>query len=136
MTCILLVCDDEVLLSTRAALLRRTGAEVLPCKSHDALELQQRRTCGLVVLCHSVPEPMFACLAETIHNRWPATIRLYVVPQCDRRLADRDTPVDDTVSSDPCKLLARVTELLGKFPVVGSWSRASDKSADLSVDRL
>lgn len=113
MTRILLVCDDEVLLSTRAALLRCCGAEVNTSGSHGAVELQQEKSCELVVLCHSLPEPSLASLAGTIHLRWPETTILVVLPQCDKRWVDLVAPVDEAVSSDPHRLLARVSELLG-----------------------
>ena len=73
MSTVLLIGEDDVLLKTRAAVLRTTGAKTICSNAISALATQSDQLCDLVILCHTLPELACAGLAETIHARWPRT---------------------------------------------------------------
>src|ERR1035437_3342853 len=113
MSSILVVGDDELLLETRAAVLRTIGAETFCCRGTSALAVQADRQCDVVILCHSLPAELCAALAETIHACWPKTRLLLVTPTGAWEQAVENTPVDAVSSADPQRLVLRTVELLG-----------------------
>ena len=116
MSTVLLVGDDEFLLETRAAVVRTTGAETLCCRSDSALEIQQRRPCDVVILCHSLSEEMRSGLCRLIHSRWPKT-RILVLSSIRAQYFPDGVEFADAVNSaDPEGLVLRTIELLRKAP--------------------
>jgi len=113
MSSILVVGDDELLLETRAAVLRTIGAETFCCRGTAALAVQADRQCDLVILCHSLSAQLCAALAETIHGRWPKTRLLLVTPSGAWEQTVENTPLDAVSSADPKRLVLRTVELLG-----------------------
>jgi DNA-binding NarL/FixJ family response regulator len=118
MNTILLVGEDAMLLQTRAAVLAKTGAEVVCCAPNAALTMQADRECDLVVLCHSVAEALSLALAETIHARWPKTKVLQVVSRREWDSVDAKAAVDAISSAEPERLIQQTTKLLkrGRMP--------------------
>jgi DNA-binding NarL/FixJ family response regulator len=112
MATILLIGEDEMLLYTRAAVLRKTGAEVLSCDSQRAIETQADCRCELVVLCHSVSEARSASLAAAIRERWPETAILQVTS--DQRVSGPPAgkALDARCSWEPERLIRVTAELL------------------------
>lgn len=110
----LLVGKDEMLQQTRAAVLRTIGADIICTDPDSALEVQADQECDLVVLCHSLAEPLSIKLADTIHSRWPRT-RILLVTSSRIWEATRTIPAVDAVSSaDPESLIQHIVELLGR----------------------
>ncbi|MDP9039982.1 MAG: response regulator [Acidobacteriota bacterium] len=109
---ILVVCDDEVLLRTRAAVLDRTGAEVLSSRREHALALQQDTPCRLVLLCHSIPLSLRTDLTHHIRLHWPDTRILLVLPATSSTGEPYSPDFDDYVPCEPALLVERVCRLL------------------------
>jgi DNA-binding NarL/FixJ family response regulator len=112
MATILLIGEDSVLLRTRAAVLRKTGAEIAMCEPHSALAVQAQKECELVLLCHSLSETRRAALAASIRENWPRTKILQV--SSDRVLigTEATTLADAICSWEPERLIGRTVELL------------------------
>ncbi len=110
---ILLVCDDAVLLRTRAAVLSRTGAVITCSKSCEALAVQQNLMCRMVILCHSLSPATSAWLAEAVEERWPGTCTLQLLPLCSGAFDDLLVGIGQRLPSEPSALVRCVCELLG-----------------------
>ena len=114
MSSVLLVGEDELLLETRSAVVRTTGAETLCCSSSAALEIQSQRECDVIILCHTLPQDRCAALAEVIHARWPRTRVLLVSSTRMWEQTDAVDAMDAVSSADPERLVGRTVELLGR----------------------
>ncbi len=112
MATVLLVGEDDILLYTRAAVLRRTGADVATCDPRMALETQADCRCELVVLCHSVSEARSASLATAIRRNWPETSILQVTADQKAGGLPLNNAVDARCSWEPERLIRTTTELL------------------------
>jgi CheY-like chemotaxis protein len=98
---VLLVGVDELLQQTRAAVLRPIGADIVCSGPGSALEVMEEQECDLVVLCHSLSEPLSAVLAQAIRSRWPKTHILLVTPSRIWEAAEATPAVDAISSADP-----------------------------------
>lgn len=116
MSTVLLVGEDDLLLQTRAALLRSTGAVTVCSNAISALAVQAERQCDLVVLCHSLPEPLCISLADAVQTRWPKTSILLVTPNRGWESPSADRAINAITSADPERLILRVAELLARRP--------------------
>lgn len=114
MSTVLLVGEDDLLQQTRAAVLRTIGADIICSDPGSALLVQADRECELIVLCHTLPEPLSADLADTIHSRWPRTRILQVTKSRIWEAAESIPAVDAISSADPERLIQRAIELLGR----------------------
>lgn len=111
---ILLIGQDELLLQTRAAVVRTVGADTVCCNPASALATQAAQNCDLVMLCHSLPTRLCNELAEAIHSRWPHVRLLKLVPTL---ASEHPDPIDDVIAvstADPVRLLGRTIEMLGR----------------------
>lgn len=116
MSTVLLVGEDELILESRAAVLRTAGAETICCRAASALSIQARCECDLVVLCHSLSQPFVATLAEAIRSHWPRT-RILLVTAARAWESEGTVPAVDAISTaDPEQLIRRTVELLGRRP--------------------
>ena len=116
MSTVMLVGEDDLLLQTRAAVLRTTGAKTVCSNAVSALDLQEVHECDLVVLCHTLPEMLCTGLAETIHARWPRTAILLVTPTRGWESPNLDQAINAITSADPQRLIVRTVELLAQRP--------------------
>lgn len=114
MPAVLLVGEDEMLLHTRAAVLRMTGAEILRSGAASALDMQADRVCDVVVLCHSLREELWVRLAKEIRSGWPKTRILLVSADSVSEQAATSPGLDAVSPSDPDRLVKRTAELLGR----------------------
>jgi DNA-binding response OmpR family regulator len=110
MATVLLVGEDEILLNTRAAVVRTTGATTVCSLTSSALTVLAEQSCDLVILCHSVPDYVCITLADIIRRQWPGTRIL--------RLAagsawEEDVPIA-VCPADPESLVQCTVELLGR----------------------
>ena len=122
MSVVLLVGRDEMLLRTRAEVLRKTGAEIVWAYPESALAVQADRECDVVVLCHSLPQEVSDVLSETIHRLWPKTRILLVSSARAWEMPDANAAVDGVSSSEPDRLILSTRELLhwGDRPCEGA----------------
>jgi hypothetical protein len=114
MRTILSISQDEGLLLTRTAVLRRTDAEVIAAGAIEAKKILKTRRFDLVVLCHSLsPQDTLeiASLAQTI-----AVPVLRVVSRNDVVSEWVLIAPDAAASCDPTVLVEKVAELLNVSP--------------------
>jgi CheY-like chemotaxis protein len=113
---ILLAGQDPRLLSTRAAVLKKTGAEVVSCNASEALQLMELRRFDLVVLCHSLPAGEAEMIADSSRKHSDKT-RVLLVTSGARPESLGDTAKFDAVAlPDPARLIAQAVELLQGLP--------------------
>lgn len=113
---ILLVGQDSRLLETRAAVLARLQATVVSRDLAESLEILERETFHLVVLCHSLSEKQAHEITGVIRQRWPTTKILLVASNLSQERFHKGMEVDGTSSPEPDRLIRRTAELLGKAP--------------------
>jgi hypothetical protein len=109
---ILLAGQDLRLLSTRAAVLKKTGATVMCCKGSDALRFVESETLDLVVLCHSVDEEEAEFIAEKVRRNPHRPRVLLMISDLNQEKSYRAEKFDGTCLADPADLIAHATELL------------------------
>jgi DNA-binding response OmpR family regulator len=109
---ILLAGQDLRLLSTRAAVLKKTGATVMCCKGSDALRFVESETLDLVVLCHSVDEEEAEFIAEKVRRNPHRPRVLLMISDLNQEKLYRVEKFDGTSLTDPEDLIAHATELL------------------------
>lgn len=123
MSTVLLVGEDEFLLHTRADVIRTTGAETLCCSGGSAFEIQRRRVCDVVILCHSLSAEMCNALCSLIHCGWPDT-RILVLSSLPAKTVPDNVEFADAINSaDPEGLVKRTLELIRKGPASEKFSK-------------
>ncbi len=113
---ILLAGQDVRLLETRAAVLRKTGAEVVYCEGSQVGNIVVSEMPDLVVLCHSLLEVEAEAIADKVHECCPKARVLLVVSQMADERQNGDAKFDATSLSEPRRLVMRATELLRGLP--------------------
>jgi hypothetical protein len=113
---ILLVGQDEGLLETRCAVLKRTGAVVVSYIGNDALKVVQSEMPDLVVLCHSLAADIAEVMADEVRRCCPKARILLVLSELGGDRSYKDTKFDATSPARPSKLIERATELLRTPP--------------------
>jgi CheY-like chemotaxis protein len=103
---ILLAGQDLNLLSTRASVLKKTGADVICCGADDALQRLDSETPDLVVLCHSLPEDKAEMIADKAHNRDGKIRVLMVVSSASPEVGGLSHKFDAASLSEPAKLIS------------------------------
>jgi hypothetical protein len=116
MSKILLVGNDFRLLTTRAAVLARTMANVVCCNTAEAAQTLQNESFDLVVLCHSLTEKQISETTEMTHLRLPTARILRVISDISQEWPRGGPAFDATSSSDPDGLIRRTSELLRQMP--------------------
>jgi DNA-binding response OmpR family regulator len=113
---ILLVGQDHRLLTTRAAVLKKTGAEVASCSTSEAQGFVESQSFELVVLCHSVLAGEAEMIADSAHKHSDKTRVLMVISSLSLENLGDVAKFDAVTSPDPGRLIARTTELLRGLP--------------------
>jgi DNA-binding response OmpR family regulator len=116
---ILLAGQDSRLLSTRAAVLKKTGANVICCGASEALKLVRSKSLDLVVLCHSLVDGEAEMIAGEAHrsSQRPKVLLVILTSDQSREIPHRDAnKFDATTLPDPAALIAHATELLQRSP--------------------
>ena len=125
---ILLVGTDPSLLSSRSAVLRRTGARTVFASAFEALAVQTEQEAELVVLCHTLPDLTCLAISRSIHERWPSTRVLQMLPLGQDNASGYVTGADAISYSQPECLLKKASELLGILPAppveISRWKAA------------
>lgn len=114
MATVLLIGEDELLLQTRAAVLRTIGLETVCTNTSMVLPLLASRHCDLVVLCHSVPRHVCETLSQIIRSRWPGTPLLLMSALRIWEQVEDSQIVDSISSPDPEVFIRRTIELVGR----------------------
>ncbi len=116
---ILAVGQDSGLLSTRAEVLRRTGADVVESGSAAAIELLETTRFDAVVLCHSVSAQEAEAIGRAAHQPEYSVPVIQVIPISSRNRSSRPGVADAISEADPAMLVNHVIQLLnavGKQP--------------------
>jgi DNA-binding response OmpR family regulator len=109
---ILAISKDERLLASRAAVLRRTNAEVVAADASEARNILKTRQFDLVVLCHSLTPAETLEIASLAHQQTIAIPILKVVSNTEFASEWTFLAPDAVASSDPRVLIDKVAELL------------------------
>jgi CheY-like chemotaxis protein len=109
---ILLAGSDSRLLVTRAAVLSKTGAAVVHRNTMETLNILDRETFDLVVLCHSLPESDVAVIVDKVHRKIPRARILMVTSGLEGYRVHKESEIDATSISEPKRLVALAKELL------------------------
>lgn len=135
MSTVLLVGEDELLLQTRAAVLRTIGVETVCSDVSSALTLLMGRHCDLVVFCHSLPRHVCETLAQIIRCRWPSTPLLLISASRDWEQMDDAGIVDSVTSPEPESLIRRAVESLGRRVACSAVPPRHHPAVSLASDR-
>jgi CheY-like chemotaxis protein len=109
---ILLAGSDSRLLATRAAVLAKTGAAVVHHTSIEALEVLDRQTFDLVVLCHTLSQTDVAAIVDKVHRKISGAKILMVSSELDGYRIHLDSKIDAISMPEPGHLIALANELL------------------------
>ena len=116
MRTILTISQDEMLLATRAAVLRQTKAEVVAAMASEAKDILKSRQFDLVVLCHSLSPEETLEISSLAHQQTIAVPVLTVIPNADHVSERRVIAPDSVASCDPRMLIEKVAGLLSLSP--------------------
>jgi DNA-binding response OmpR family regulator len=110
---ILLAGSDSRLLSTRAAVLSKTGAAVVYADPMETLGiLDGNETFDLVVLCHTLEDSDVVAIVDKAHQRITGVKILMVTSELDGYRVHVNSKVDATTMPEPAHLVALAKELL------------------------
>ena len=111
---ILVAGQDVHLLGTRAAVLAKTGADVISCIGSQTVGVVKSEKPNLLVLCHSLLSGNDAqSIADEIRTCCKATKILMVVSELESDLPVQNAKFDAICSSNPERLIILANELLG-----------------------
>jgi DNA-binding response OmpR family regulator len=109
---ILLAGSDCRLLSTRAAVLAKTGGDVVHLNATETINILDREAFDLVVLCHSLQREDVAVIVDKVHQKIPVAKILMVTSALDEYELYPNTKIDATSIPEPGHLVALAKELL------------------------
>ncbi|WP_433963843.1 hypothetical protein [Tunturiibacter gelidiferens] len=112
MRTILAISQDAILLASRAAVLRKTNAEVIEAKASEAKNILKARQFDLVVLCHSLTPAETLEIVSLAHQKTIAIPVLKVVSNIEFASERTFIAPDVVTSCHPKILLEKVAELL------------------------
>ena len=114
---ILLAGRDFRLMSTRAAVLKKTCENVSYCVGSQAVSKAESERPDLVVLCHSLLEGEAEAIADEIHNSYKTMKVLMTLSEVGTAFPLKDEKFDAMCLSRPERLIACVNELVkGTLP--------------------
>jgi len=108
-----LVGENYSLLKTRAAVLAKTGANVVPSSPSELASHVGIEEFDLVVLCHTLREGARKAVIANARRRWPRVRILQIFSRLGEMTSFAD-PLDAATPIEPEEVLARATELLVK----------------------
>ena len=100
------------MLATRAAVLAKTGADVVHRNTMEAINILDREAFELVVLCHSLQQEDVAVIVDKVHQKNPNAKILMVTSALDGYELYPNTKIDATSIPEPGHLVALAKELL------------------------
>jgi len=138
---ILVAGQDIHLLGTRAAVLAKTGADVISCIGSQTVEMVKSERPDLLVLCHSLlsdNDDDAESIADEIRACCQATKILMVVSGLGSDLPVKNAKFDAICSSNPERLIVLANELLDGTPLHATQAVTSNGAStgefDLSGD--
>jgi len=109
----LLAGSDSRLLATRAAVLSKTGADVVYGNPMETLDiLDGNETFDLVVLCHTLEDSDVVAIVDKAHQRITGVKILMVISELEENRICLDGKVDATTIAEPAHLVALAKEML------------------------
>ncbi len=132
MTTILAVGQDAGLLSSRAAVLRRSRAEVITTNFRDAVKTLTDQRFDLVILCHTLSSEEMIEVGRTAHRLQSGVRVLRLVSDTLPSQQDSVVDIDDVSRSNPAILVDRVVRLLHLADVPVGFRQTSSGSQDNS----
>ncbi|HEY1993684.1 MAG TPA: hypothetical protein VGG81_04710 [Edaphobacter sp.] len=109
---ILAVGQDQGLLATRAAILRRCNAGVVEARPSEAMKILRAQRFDLVVLCHTLSAEEMTELVGLAHLQANHSQVLEVLKATEAAWDHLPSGADDMALSQPETLIAKVTEML------------------------
>jgi DNA-binding response OmpR family regulator len=117
MRTILSISQDDRLLLTRTAVLRKTDAEVIAASAGEAKKILKTQRFDLMVLCHSLTSEDTLEIVGLARKKTAAMPILKILANTDFDSEWALVASGTTVSYDPDLLVAKVTELLSVSPL-------------------
>jgi DNA-binding response OmpR family regulator len=111
MCTILAIGQDEELLNTRSAVLRRCNAGVIAARPSEAIEILKAARFDLVVLCHTLSTEDMKKLVSFAHQQASDIQVLEVLQASAPSWGRARSGADDTSPSNPVSLVAKVIEM-------------------------
>ena len=113
---VLLVGKNFALLAARAAVLARTGADVVASDPSELATHLGNERFDLVVLCHTLKDRARHTVIANAQQRWPQ-VRILQILQGTQDLDSADKHANAvTLAREPGELIAHAIELLAKSP--------------------
>lgn len=112
MRTILAVGQDEGLLFTRSAILRKCNTDVIAARPSEAIQILRTQPFDLVVLCQTVTSVDMNELASLADHKANDKQVLEILKATELDWGHRCSGADDMVQSKPETLVAKVTEML------------------------
>lgn len=109
---ILAVGQDQGLLATRAAILRRCHASVLEARASEAIKILKAQRFDLVVLCHTLSAEEMTELVGLAHLQASDSQVLEILKATEAAWGHLPSGADDMALSQPETLIAKVIEML------------------------
>jgi hypothetical protein len=109
---ILAVGQDQGLLATRAAVLRKCDAGVVEARPSEAIKILKAQQFDLVVLCHTLSAEEMTELIGLAHLQASDSQVLEVLNATEVGWGHLPSGADDMALSQPDTLIAKVTEML------------------------
>lgn len=121
MVSILSVGRDCGLLSSRAAVLRRSNADVVTASYRNAIQILKGQKFDLVVLCHTLSMEEMIEVAQAAHELQKGAPVLQVVSDMRPYGQTGSVVADGVAHSDPASLVDKVVEMLHVTNVSGKF---------------
>jgi DNA-binding response OmpR family regulator len=112
MVTILAIGQDPGLLSSRAAVLRKSKADVITADLVDAVAALKNQRFDLVVLCHTLSTEEMMDLGRAAHRLQNGVRVLQVVSDTEPYQQDYSVDADDVSPSNPARLVDKVIDML------------------------
>jgi CheY-like chemotaxis protein len=111
MCTILAIGQDEELLYTRSAVLRKCNAGVITARPSEAMEILKAGCFDLVVLCHTLSTEDMKKLVLLAHQQASDVQVLEVLRASEPNWERAHSGADDMSPSNPASLVAKVIEM-------------------------
>lgn len=112
MCMILAVGQDEELLYTRSAVLRKCNAEVITARASEAIEILKTNCFDILVLCHTLATEDMNKLVLLAHQQASDIQVLEILKAAEPSWGRKSSCADDVAPSNPESLVAKVVEML------------------------
>jgi hypothetical protein len=112
MPTLLLIGEDNLLLHTRAAVLRTLSVQTTAINPLKLSGLPGEPNFDLVILCHSMKARVAAAAASLVRSRWPNALLLRISSAKIWEAPDAPVPADAICYPEPEQLISCTAKLL------------------------